>query len=114
MSIKTQKIDSVILLALDGNILGGPESTEINQNLLKFIEEGYKKFIIDLSNVNIMNSSGLGTLIASLSTIKKNGGFLRIAGANSKIQNLFNVTKLNTVFELSESVDSALQFFKES
>ena len=46
MSIKTQKIDSVILLALDGNILGGPESTEINQNLLKFIEEGYKKFII--------------------------------------------------------------------
>jgi anti-anti-sigma factor len=114
MDLKSKKIDSVIVLELDGNILGGPESVEINKNLIKFIEEGSKRFIIDLSNVNVMNSSGLGTLIASLTVIKKNGGELKIAGANSKIQNLFTVTKLNTIFELSESSQIALQLFQES
>lgn len=114
MNLKSKKIGSVIVLELDGSILGGPESVEINQNLIKFIGEGSKKFIIDLSQVNVMNSSGLGTLIASLTAIKKNGGELKIAGANSKIQNLFTVTKLNTIFELSESSETALQLFQES
>ena len=114
MNLKSTKHDSVIVLELDGNILGGPESVEINQNLVKFIAEGSKRFVIDLSKVSVMNSSGLGTLIASLTAIKKNGGELKIAGANSKIQSLFTVTKLNTIFELSETKESALQLFKES
>lgn len=114
MSLNSKQIDSVILLEMDGNILGGPESTEINQSLIKFIEEGFKKFIIDLSQVNIMNSSGLGILIASLSAIKKKNGTLILTGANSKIKNLFNVTKLDTVFILFDTVENALHSINES
>jgi anti-sigma B factor antagonist len=63
MDFITKKINDINVIELSGNIMGGPESTKINQELHSFIEKGESKFIIDLKNVTVMNSSGLGTLI---------------------------------------------------
>jgi anti-sigma B factor antagonist len=111
MEFIKKTIKDIIIFELSGNIIGGPESAKINQEINSHLENGEKKFIIDLGKVTIMNSSGLGTLIASLTSIKKSGGELKLAGANEKIANLFIVTKLNTIFELIESVEKATSCF---
>jgi anti-sigma B factor antagonist len=111
MEFITKKLNNIIIIELSGNIMGGPESTKLNQDIYSFIEKGEKKFIIDLSKVKVMNSSGLGTLIASLTSIKKANGTLRIASANEKIKNLFMVTKLHTIFDQYPDIDSAKENF---
>ena len=111
--VKSYKIDSIVVIELEGSIIGSPEFVEINQNLTQYIEEGYLKFVIDLSKVNIINSSGLGILIAGLTTIKKNHGSLKVAGTNNQIQQLFKVTKLDTVFELNDTLEIALKKISE-
>jgi anti-sigma B factor antagonist len=111
--VKSYKVGSVVVIELEESIIGSPESVEINRNFTQYIEEGYLKFAVDLSKVNIMNSSGLGTLIAGLTTIKKKNGSLKIAGANDQIQQLFKVTKLDTVFELNDTLENALKNFSE-
>ena len=111
MEFTIKKENGINLLELSGNIMGGPESMKINLDIHSLIENGERKFIIDLTQVNLMNSSGLGTLIASLSSIKKVGGILKIASPNEKIKNLFIVTKLNTVFDLKNSVSDAIKDF---
>jgi anti-sigma B factor antagonist len=113
MEFIKNKLEDLIIFELSGNVIGGPESAKINLDINKHIEKGEKKFIIDLSKVTIMNSSGLGTLIASLTSIKKSGGELKLVGANEKIANLFLVTKLNTIFELVESIEKATSSFNK-
>jgi anti-sigma B factor antagonist len=68
--------------------------------------------VIDLHDVKFMNSSGLGMLIGSLTTIRNAGGDLKIARASDKIESLLIVTKLITVFDHHESVDKAVAAFK--
>ena len=58
-----------------------------------------------------MNSSGLGMLISGLTTMKKNDGFLKLAGATEKIESLLIITKLITIFESYDSVDEAVKSF---
>ena len=106
--VNVHKVGSVVVIELEGNIIGSPESVEINKNLTQYLEEGSLKFVIDLSKVEIMNSSGLGILIAGLTAIKKSNGSLKVAGANNHIQQLFKVTKLDSVFELSDTLETAL------
>ena len=66
--------------------------------------EGNNKYIgIDLKNVNIINSSGLGILISLLKKIKAAGGNLKLLNANEKLLNIFKITKLNLVFEIENT-----------
>jgi anti-sigma B factor antagonist len=111
MEFIKKKIKDIVIFELSGNIIGGPDALKINQEIIEYIENGEMRFIIDLGNVTVMNSSGLGTLIASLTSIKKSGGELKLAGANEKIASLFVVTKLNTIFELVGSVEEAVSNF---
>lgn len=113
MEKNVKLVGEVVVIELGGSVVGGPESTQINQDIYNLIEKGNKRFIIDLCNVNLMNSSGLGTLIASLTSVKKAGGELILASANEKIKNLFLVTKLNSIFEFKENVQDAVTSFNK-
>jgi anti-sigma B factor antagonist len=112
--VKSYKVDSIVVVELENSIIGNSESVEINQIFTQHIEEGFLKFVVDLSKVNIMNSSGLGTLIAGLTAIKKRNGILKVAGANNQIQQLLKVTKLDSVFELNDTLEKTLKIFSES
>jgi anti-sigma B factor antagonist len=109
--VKSYKAGSIVVLELTDNIIGSPESVEINQNITQHLDEGSLNFVVDLSKVDIMNSSGLGILIAGLITIKKKNGNLKVAGANDMIRRLLKVTKLDSVFELYDDLDKALNSF---
>src|SRR6266849_5299210 len=112
MQIK-EKIDSnVAVLTLKGDFLGEPETTEVRQKIHSLVGDNVKQVIIDLGGVNYVNSSGLGTLIAALTTMRNAGGDLRLARIGDKVKNLFVITQLVKVFDTYETVERALISFK--
>lgn len=103
--------NGITVLALQGAILGGPEANALNEDLHRLIDEGKKRVIIDLSQVTLMNSSGLGMLIGGYTTMKNNGGELKLACLNDNVRKLIEITKLHTIFTPYESVDEAAGSF---
>lgn len=108
----TEKYGAVII-ALKGNVMGGPEAAEFSEMLHKLLDENKKNIVLDLSDVKFMNSSGLGMLISGLTTVSKEDGKLVLAHVGEKIQNLLMITKLITIFKSYETIDLALESFKE-
>lgn len=113
MKSKSKQVDGVTIFELKGNVMGGPDASTLNDQLHKLIESGKKKVVIDLKEVNFMNSSGLGMLIGGLTTMKNAGGDLKIANASEKIESLLMITKLITVFEHFDTVKKAVESFKK-
>ena len=104
--------NGVAVLQPKGKIMGGPDATILHEKLHECVENGNKKVVIDLAKVEWMNSTGLGILISGLTTMKNNGGELKLANVTDKIQSLLTITKLVTVFEAHDSVDEAIASFQ--
>ena len=112
MNYSVSEKDDVTIISLTGKIMGGPEATEINETFNQLIDGKKLKVIIDLKDVEWMNSSGLGILIGAVSLFKNNYGQLRIINVSERIQNLLKITKLAGIFETSSSLEEAISSFK--
>lgn len=103
-----KEFGEVVVFYLKGKLMGGPESVEVGEAIRRFINSGKRKFVIDLGDVEWINSSGLGMLIGGLTSIRNVGGSLILARLTEKIESLLIITKLSTVFETSPTVEEAL------
>lgn len=104
--------NGLVILALSGKIMGGPEATEINDLINRLIDEQKTKIVMDLKNVELMNSSGLGILIGAVHLLKNNQGGLRLIHVPDKIKSLLKSTKLNTVFDVFGTLEEAVASFQ--
>jgi anti-sigma B factor antagonist len=111
LKIKERKRDGVAILELSGKLMGGPDADAFDEVLKTLIHEGIKNFIVNLEKVRWVNSTGLGILISGYSTVKKNGGELKLLRVSHRIENIFMVSKLYTVFESFEDEDKAIASF---
>ncbi|MFQ5676442.1 MAG: STAS domain-containing protein [bacterium] len=112
MQIKEQRHGDVAVIALKGKLMGGPETIAVHDKVKELAENNVGKVVIDLGKVKWMNSSGLGTLIGSMTTLKNSGGELKLANVTEKVQSLFMITKLVTIFETHDDVEAAVNSFK--
>ncbi|MCP4727960.1 MAG: STAS domain-containing protein [bacterium] len=104
--------DDIVIVELAGDIIGGPDAGELSQKINDFIAESQINIIIDLSQVELMNSSGLGLLIGSLTSLRQAGGDLVLVNVTERIKNLLKITKLESVFKAFTDIESAKDFFK--
>lgn len=111
MKIKERKRDGVAILELSGKLMGGPDATTFGETLKTLIHEGTTNIIVDLGKVSWVNSTGLGILISGYSTVKKNGGELKLLHVSDRIESIFMVSKLHTVFTSYDDEDAAVQSF---
>lgn len=111
MKFSTKELHGVMVIKMEGSMLGGPEASELNNALHKLIDGKKKKIVVDLSDVSLMNSSGLGMLIGGVTTMRNANGDLKLAGANAKVMQVFKITKVGNVIELHDSVKSAVESF---
>lgn len=111
MKLTSREESGIIVLEPKGKIMGGPDATILHDHLHELIGQGSKKVVIDLSKVEWMNSTGLGILISGLTTLRNNGGELKLARVTDKIESLLTITKLITVFENFDEVDEAIKSF---
>ncbi len=111
MQIKTIEHYEAVVIQIKGNVMGGPEAQEFSDELKKLIQENKKNIVVDLADVKFMNSSGLGMMISGLTTVKNAGGVLKLANVTEKIHSLLMITKLITIFETFDSLDTAVKSF---
>jgi len=104
---------NAVVFTLKGKLLGGPGASEFNNTIRKYLNEGKKNIIVDLSGVSYVNSSGMGMLIRNYTTVINSGGKLKLAAINEKMRGLLSITKLNRIFEIYNSVNEAVDSFSE-
>jgi len=91
--------------------MGGDDAAAFDATLKTLIHEGVRNFIVDLERGNWVNSTGLGILISGYSTVKSNGGELKLLKVSNRIESIFMVSKLHTVFESFTDEDTAVRSF---
>lgn len=111
MKLSDRIQDDVVILEPTGKIMGGPDASLLHDKLYEYIEKNKKRVVIDLAQVDWMNSTGLGILISGYTTLRNNNGELKLANVTDKIQSLLTITKLVTVFETHDSVEDAIKSF---
>ncbi|RMF55852.1 MAG: anti-sigma factor antagonist [Calditrichaeota bacterium] len=115
MKIKEKMHGDVAVLTVSGNLMGGPESTQLHEKVKSLIADGFNKVVIDIKGVKWINSSGLGILMACMSSLKNAGGGLKLASVTDKVQSILMMTKLIEIFETYENADRAVaKFIEES
>jgi len=112
MTIKDTMHGNIAVLTLRGNLVGEPDTDNLRDKIYSLLQEDFKRIVLDLKGVRWISSSGLGTLIASLTSVKNKGGELRLANVTDKVESLFAITQLVKVFKTYESVDRAIASFK--
>lgn len=97
----------VVVLDVSGKIMGGDETTLFHGKIHEYMSQNKKNIIVDLADVDWMNSVGLGMLISALTTVKNAGGRLVLANI-AKIESILTITRLISVFEHYETRKEAV------
>lgn len=109
MKLSSREQDGVVVLEPKGKIMGGPDATALKESIRDYVNANKKKVVIDLAEVDWMNSTGLGIMISCLKTVKEAGGDLKLSNVTDKIKSLLTITKLVTVFDSYDSTDEAVK-----
>jgi anti-sigma B factor antagonist len=111
MTITEQVRGDVIVLGLKGRFMGEPEATLFHQKKYRLLEAKSIRIVLDLSGIAMINSSGLGSLIAALVTIRDRGGDLRLAALSESVDFVIHKVKLDKVFKVFRTVEEAISSF---
>jgi anti-sigma B factor antagonist len=112
MALKETMKGEVAVVELKGKLMGGPETAEIHDKVKELIAKGSIKVVADMDKVAWMNSTGLGTLMGAMTSLRNNKGDLKLAKIPDNVENLFVITKLITIFDTFDTVDEAIAAFK--
>ncbi len=111
MKLKERRRDGVVILEAKGRVLGGADAELMEKTVKDLIATGARRVLLDLSEVSLMNSSGLGSVISCHSILKEAGGDLKLLRVSNKIESLLIITKLITVFDTYNDEEEAIAAF---
>ena len=111
LKMSQREVDGVTVVALDGRIVLGEESNALREKVKKLLAEGKKKVVLNVNNIAFIDSAGLGVLVSSHHTAKKEGGSLRLCHLDNKFQQLLQITKLLTLLHISNTEAEAVASF---
>ena len=116
MQLKLTKrmVDGILAIECNGRIVFGEESSLLRDDVKKAIADGNKRIVLNLGEVNYIDSGGLGTLVALHTTAHNAGGTIKLANLTKRVGDLMQVTKLLTVFEVYTSEYEALEAFRKA
>ena len=95
------------VLSLGKQVIGGVDALDFSLELRAIAQSNIVNIIIDMSSVELINSSGLGMLVSGLSTMKKSGGTLKLVAVPEKVQHLLEMTRLDTVLHSYPTLQEA-------
>jgi len=113
LQITEKVVDGVTVLGLDGRIVLGDETNELRERVKSLIGEGRTKILLNLANVTLIDSTGLGTLVSLHHSASSRGAFVRLSNLGTKFQEVLQVTKLLTVFDVSPTEAAGIQSFSK-
>jgi len=111
MTITERRHNDVVILDIDGKILLGEGDVQLREAIRRLLQSGARKILLNLANVPYMDSAGLGELVRAYTTVRREGGELKLLNLTARIQDLLTITKLISVFESFDSEEAALKSF---
>ena len=107
-------VDGVTILALSGRIVLGEESNALREKLKSLATGGAAKIVLNMSEIDYIDSSGLGTLVAAHLSAKNSGASVRLCNLGHKFNEVMQLTKLITVFDVFDTEAAAIASFTPS
>jgi anti-sigma B factor antagonist len=111
IKISSRQVDGVHILDLSGRITLGEGSVQLRDAVRDLLAKGQKKILLNLADVNYIDSSGIGELVSAFTTVKNQGGELKLLNLTKKVHDLLQITKLYTVFDVQDDETSAVGSF---
>lgn len=111
LTIASREVDGVTVLDLSGRITLGEGSVILRDAVRELLNKGTKAVLLNLGEVDYIDSSGLGELVSAYSSAKNNGGEIKLLNLTRKVEDLMQITKLYTVFDIKDDEASAIGSF---
>lgn len=113
LKMSQREVDGVTVVALDGRIVLGEEGNALREKVKVLLAEGKKKIVLNVNLVTFVDSAGLGVLVASHHTAKKEAATLRLCHLDNKFQQVLQITKLMTLLSISPTEAEAVESFSK-
>jgi anti-sigma B factor antagonist len=110
LKLSVRTVDGVIVVDCKGRIVFGEETADLRDTVRRMIAQS-KRIVLNLADVNYIDSGGLGTLVALYATAQNAGGSIKLANLTPRVDDVLQVTKLVTIFQIYDSEEAALQSF---
>jgi anti-sigma B factor antagonist len=114
MKISTRHVDGVTVLDLSGRITLGEGSVQLRDAVRDLLSKGQKEILLNLADVNYIDSSGIGELVSAFTAVRNQGGELKLLKLTKKVHDLLQITKLYTVFDIKDDEAEAIGSFKRT
>ena len=112
LTIASREVDGVTVLDLGGRITLGEGSVQLREAIRDLIGKGTKNILLNMGNVNYIDSSGLGELVSAFTSAKNQGAEVKLLSLTKKVHDLLQLTKLYVVFDIKDDEASAIASFK--
>ncbi len=113
LKMTSREVDGVTVVALDGRIVLGEESNALREKIKSLVAEGKKKVVLNMDGITFIDSAGLGTLVAAHHSAKAQGASLRLCHLGTKFQEVLQITKLMTIFDVYNTEAEAVASFSK-
>lgn len=114
MQTKSRQVGDVAIIDISGRITLGEGNVMLREIVRDLTDKGTNRIVLNLNDVNYIDSSGLGELVKTHTTVRNKGGELKLAGLNMRVQDLLEVTRLVAVFDIQKNEASAIQSFAKT
>lgn len=111
MNVKLRHVGGVTVIDLSGKITLGEGSVGLRDAVRDAMAAGSKKILLNVADVNYIDSAGLGELVSAYTSVKNAGGELKLMNLSKKVKDLLVITKLLTVFDVKENEKDAIAAF---
>jgi anti-sigma B factor antagonist len=111
MTITTREVSHVTVVDIAGRITLGDETGQLRDTIRRLVAEDKKKIVLNLAAVDYIDSSGVGELVSSFTTVRNSGGELKLFALTKKVHDVLHVTKLYTVFDIKDDEFTAVKSF---
>jgi anti-anti-sigma factor len=108
MSVEAKQLDSgIAVVTITGRLAMGGETERLDAAVKSLLQRDQKKFVLDITTLDYVDSSGIGMLVSCLTNVKKAGGELKLAGANPRIRRIFAMTGVDTMMPMFDTLVDA-------
>lgn len=113
MKASTRQVDGITVVDLSGRITLGEGSVVLRDTVRDLLAKGDRKMLLNLGEVTYIDSSGIGELVSAFTTVRNQGGELKLLNLTKKVHDLLQITKLYTVFDIKDDEAAAISSFKK-
>jgi anti-sigma B factor antagonist len=114
MRTSTRQTADVTVVDMKGRIVLGEESASVRDLTRNLLNKAHRKLLFNLRDVDYIDSSGLGSLVSAFTSVRKQGGELKLLNLTNKVHNVLQITKLYTIFDVFNDETLAVKSFEKS